>query len=239
VYEQDPSTDGIASDHGMQLNRIGRVHPQDEILFRTERYGTGTFGYDINLPEDGEYVLVMKFCEVYFRGPGQKVFDIYLNGKHLIVSDLDIFATVGFGVAHQEVIPFAVKNGVTSLEVGGDVSKIRSKKIRLDFMKGQHDNPKINAFYVIKGRPEQVPPLPEMTHFQEEEEDGDLYRDEEEEDLEAFERNYDQKKYRKSGPSTYDPWEQESTWAAFGPIIISLSIGAVFILVMWKLLRNW
>ncbi|CAG7666416.1 unnamed protein product [Allacma fusca] len=236
-YDKDPLTDGIASDHGMHLNQIGRAHPADEILYRTERYGTSTFGYDINLPEDGKYVLVMQFCEVYFREPGQKVFDVYLNGKHVIVADLDIFGTVGFAVAHQEIIPFEVKGGVSRLEVGEDVSKIRNKRIRLDFMKGQHDNPKINAFYVIKGSPDDVPPLPQMNYERNEGDDEEFYGDEEE-FPEAFERQNDQKKYRKSGPSSYDPWEQESIWSSYGPIIISVGVGAVFILVLIKALRS-
>lgn len=29
---------------------------------------------------DGEYALVLKFCEVYFNAPNAKVFDVVLNG---------------------------------------------------------------------------------------------------------------------------------------------------------------
>lgn len=36
-------------------------------------YHTSTFGYDIPVSQDGPYVLVLKFCEVYFDAPGQKV----------------------------------------------------------------------------------------------------------------------------------------------------------------------
>ncbi|GFV26037.1 malectin [Trichonephila clavipes] len=48
----------------------------------------------------GDYVLVLKFCEVYYSSPGMKVFVVTLNGVHTIVSDLDIFTKVGKGVAH-------------------------------------------------------------------------------------------------------------------------------------------
>lgn len=114
-YERDPlhGKIGIASDYGKRL-LIGRVPPNDQILYQTERYHTNTFGYDIPLNTDGDYVLVLKFCEVYFNAPDQKVFDIVLNGDHTIVSDLDIFDKVGKGVAHDEYIPFRIQKGLFS-----------------------------------------------------------------------------------------------------------------------------
>lgn len=50
-----------------------RVHPNDQILYQTERYHHSTFGYDIPVVEDGNYVMVLKFCEVYFNAPNMKV----------------------------------------------------------------------------------------------------------------------------------------------------------------------
>lgn len=72
-YEPDPSKIGTASDYGKHLLIINRVPEQDEILYKTERYHTSTFGYDIPLDGDGEYALVLKFCEVYFTQPNKKV----------------------------------------------------------------------------------------------------------------------------------------------------------------------
>lgn len=73
LYDADPLTVGTASDYGNNLLIIGRVPEQDEILYRTERYHTATFGYDLPLEGDGEYALVLKFCEVYFNEPNMKV----------------------------------------------------------------------------------------------------------------------------------------------------------------------
>lgn len=111
-YERDPlhGRIGVASDYGKRL-LIGRVPPNDHILYQTERYHTNTFGYDLPIHLDGDYVLVLKFSEVYFNEPDQKVFDVVLNGEHTIVSDLDIFDKVGRGVAHDEYIPFTISNG--------------------------------------------------------------------------------------------------------------------------------
>ena len=51
----------------------GRVPEDDQILYQTERYHTSTFGYDIPVSEDGWYLLVLKFSEVYFNAPNMKV----------------------------------------------------------------------------------------------------------------------------------------------------------------------
>ena len=51
----------------------GRVAEDDQILYQTERYHTSTFGYDIPVSEDGWYLLVLKFSEVYFNAPNMKV----------------------------------------------------------------------------------------------------------------------------------------------------------------------
>ena len=74
-YKKDDSDVGVASDFGKSLS-IARVPPEDMILYQTERYNNRDFSYDVQIPSDGEYVLVLKFAEVYFQGPNQKVWSI-------------------------------------------------------------------------------------------------------------------------------------------------------------------
>lgn len=111
-YEKDPlhGKIGTASDYGKRL-LISRIPANDSILYQTERYHTETFGYDLPMHKDGDYVLVLKFCEVYFNAPDQKVFDVTLNTEHTIVADLDIYGKVGRGVAYDEYIPFRIAKG--------------------------------------------------------------------------------------------------------------------------------
>lgn len=71
-YQSDRLKNGIPSDYGKTL-MIQRVVPPDQILYQTERYHYSTFGYEIPIKEDGDYVLVLKFCEVWFTSPNQKV----------------------------------------------------------------------------------------------------------------------------------------------------------------------
>ncbi len=72
-YRRDYLTVGTASDYGRMVD-IKRVPANDKLLYQTERYATETFGYTIPMPSgDGDYVLWLKFCEVWFNAPNQKV----------------------------------------------------------------------------------------------------------------------------------------------------------------------
>ena len=73
TYKRDPLMGkiGTASDYGKQLD-IQRAPLLDKPLYQTERYHHSTFGYDIPVLEDGDYVLILKFSEVYFDAPNMK-----------------------------------------------------------------------------------------------------------------------------------------------------------------------
>ena len=49
-----------------------------------------------------------------------QIFDIVLNKRHKVVSNLDIYAKVGKAIAHDEVTRFTIENG--QLLVGDQVS---------------------------------------------------------------------------------------------------------------------
>lgn len=73
AYMRDPlQRVGVASDFGRSL-LIQRVPPPDQILYQTERYHTQSFTYEVPISREGNYVLVLKFCEVWFTQPNQKV----------------------------------------------------------------------------------------------------------------------------------------------------------------------
>lgn len=71
-YQRDWLTVGHASPHGRSI-MIRRVAPHDQLLYQTERYHTSNFAYDVPIKSDGDYVLVLKFSEVWFTRPNQKV----------------------------------------------------------------------------------------------------------------------------------------------------------------------
>uniref|UniRef100_A0A3B3QQL4 Malectin n=1 Tax=Paramormyrops kingsleyae TaxID=1676925 RepID=A0A3B3QQL4_9TELE len=121
---------GKASDYGMRLP-ILRSTPEDQVLYQTERYSEDTFGYEVPIRDEGDYILVLKFAEVYFAQSQQKVFDIRLNG-HMVVKDLDIFDRVGHSTAHDEFVPFSIRRG--KLSVRDEVSTFNGK-LTVEFVK--------------------------------------------------------------------------------------------------------
>lgn len=56
-----------------------------------------------------------------------------LNGQHTITHDLDIYAKVGRGVAHDEIVPFQIRSG--KLKVNGETSEIVDGKLSVEFVK--------------------------------------------------------------------------------------------------------
>lgn len=153
--------------------KYNTIKPLFQVLYDTERYHTSNFGYDLPVETDGDYILQLKFCEVYFNEERKKVFDVVLNSEHTILTDLDIFATVGKGNAHDEYIKFSISDG--KLFWKDEESEVFDGKIRLDFMKQNNfDNPKCNAFILYKGEDlENIPKLKDLSEIDEElEEEG-------------------------------------------------------------------
>ncbi|KAA0201880.1 hypothetical protein HAZT_HAZT006338 [Hyalella azteca] len=225
-YSRDPLADkdvGTASDFGKNLI-IARVPPADQILYQTERYHHSTFGYDLPLRGDGNYVLVLKFAEVYFNAPDQKVFNVHLNGV-AVISELDIFAQVGRGVAHQELIAFTISDSrYITLRDGTKTPLATHSSVRLDFMKGPRDNPKINAIYLLRGTPQDVPSLPPFPL----EEESELLPEEEAQPP----MSGSTARKVSSGPRTPDPYSSDESTGTFLPLVaaVGAAIPIVFCL---------
>ncbi|CAI2348558.1 unnamed protein product [Caenorhabditis sp. 36 PRJEB53466] len=170
-YSADTSTDGVASDHGMQFS-FSNADPDDLEIYTTERWSKESFEYSVPAG-DGEYVIILKFSEVYFQRSGQKIFHVRIN-YHLAINDLDIFeASGGRGFAYDAYIPVVVKGN--TIYVQGR-PRDYDGNILIEFSKGSSDNPKVNGFAVVRGKIEDMPEPPkkfiqvETTH-----EDFDIY----------------------------------------------------------------
>ncbi|KAG8183605.1 hypothetical protein JTE90_025156 [Oedothorax gibbosus] len=215
-YRRDPlhGRIGTASDYGKQLI-ISRVSRSDQVLYQTERYHHATFGYEIPVNRDGDYVLVLKFCEVYFQSPGMKVFDVTLNAVHSVVSDLDIFAKVGKGVAHDEYVPFTVQGN--KLIVNDEESE-HDGKIRVEFIKGYRDNPKVNAIFVVRGTLADVPELQSL--LAEEKEEDELEEEPELTSTDTPKRDSPPVRHP-SGPRSPNPYETEDSGTML-PVFIAI-----------------
>ena len=84
LYHADPlEHEGISSDYGLGFE-IRRISEMDQLLYQSERYSTSNFIYNIPITEDGTYVLVLKFSEVFFDEPNRKV--IYIQSGSFIMN---------------------------------------------------------------------------------------------------------------------------------------------------------
>ncbi|XP_060927117.1 malectin [Limanda limanda] len=222
-FKKDPLEGklGKASDYGVRLP-ILRSSQEDQILYQTERYNEDTFGYDVPIRDEGDYILVLKYAEVYFAQSQQKVFDVRLNG-HVVVKDLDIFDRVGHSTAHDEIVPFSIRRG--KLSVQGEVSTFNGK-LTVEFVKGYYDNPKVCALYVMKGTLEDVPKLQPHPGLEERKPDDD---DDDDEDSEGGEEGGKKKlpagaKNRvQSGPRTPNPYAADNSSLMF-PILVAFGV---------------
>jgi len=224
-YQADKLSVGTGSDYGKSL-LIGRAAPSDQILYQTERYHVADFGYSIPVKDEGEFVLVLKFSEVYFRGSKLKVFDVRLNHRLVVLKDLDIYDRVGYGVAHDEYIPFTIKKG--QLKVGQS-SIAFSGSLYVEFVKTYYDNPKINALVIFKGKVEDVPRLAPLE--QEPEEQHEPTEEETEEEMMQKEK----KNRKTSGPKVVDPYDLEDSTSYFYPIAIAVGLFLPTVLCLCKL----
>ncbi|XP_072288970.1 malectin [Eucyclogobius newberryi] len=221
-FKKDPLEGkvGKASDYGLRLP-ILRSSPEDQVLYQTERYNEDTFGYDVPIRDEGDYILVLKFAEVYFAQSQQKVFDVRIN-THTVVKDLDIFDRVGHSTAHDEIVPLSIRRG--KLSVKGEVSTFNGK-LTVEFVKGYYDNPKVCALYVMKGTLDDVPKLQPHPGLDKPEEG----EEEEEEETEGGEEGGKKKvpagaKARvQSGPRTPNPYAADNSSLMF-PILVAFGV---------------
>ena len=85
-------------------------------LYQTERWSSEDLHYDLPISSPGKYVLVLKFSEVYFNSPTEKIFDVAL-GKDTIIKNIDIYSKVGKAAAYDEFVEFELKNNKIYIRV--------------------------------------------------------------------------------------------------------------------------
>jgi Malectin domain/Fibronectin type III domain len=83
----------------------------DDALYQSERYGN--FSYTIPVA-NGDYVVTLKFAEIYWTRVGQRVFNVFI-GQEPVLRNFDIVARVGPSTAYDVSVPAHVSNGVLTL----------------------------------------------------------------------------------------------------------------------------
>ena len=81
-------------------------------LYQTERFGpdpANPMNYTFNVP-NGNYIVNLKFAEIYATGAGQRVFDVSINGQP-VLTNFDIMALVPRLTAIDKPFPVSVTGG--------------------------------------------------------------------------------------------------------------------------------
>ncbi|ETN69163.1 hypothetical protein NECAME_15484 [Necator americanus] len=158
------------------------------------------------------------FSEVYFSGPGEKVFHVHVNDIP-VKRSLDIFREAGAtGAAYNLYIDVSIsKKELTIGDLIGDMDG--ELQIRLIPV---IDNPKINAIAILTGTSESLPPPPPQLQTQQDNsrrrsrkkviEDDDEEEEEERDSVTENERQGWQEPKREiaSGPRTRNPFEDKN-----------------------------
>jgi hypothetical protein len=107
-------------------------NPAPQYVYQTNRYGT--FNYDIpGLTPGSTYIVDLHFAETYWPSPGQRQFNVALNGKPVLTN----FDIVGVTGAMRRAI---VESFLTTADSNG--------YIHLAFTPGNADNPQINGIEI-------------------------------------------------------------------------------------------
>jgi hypothetical protein len=59
---------------------------------------------------NGDYLVTLKFAEIYWTQPGQRVFNVLMEGVK-VISNLDLVAKVGPNKAYDVTLPVRVTDG--------------------------------------------------------------------------------------------------------------------------------
>jgi hypothetical protein len=89
----------------------------DPALYQTERYSEGVpLEYKFAVP-NGSYNVTLKFAEIYFTSPGQRVFNIVINGA-TVLPNLDIYAAAGgSNIANDQTFVASVSSNVLDIQL--------------------------------------------------------------------------------------------------------------------------
>ena len=155
VYQADRGySDGKSSLDGYQRKKW--IVPNTEV-YQSERWHDDDFSYKVPIDtvKDHQLTLVLKFSEIYFDYPGQKVFDVKI-GDQYVARDLDpILKAKGKYMPYDLFVDVVIRQGkvyIDNKESKGALTNEKGDKyLTVNFIKARADNPKVNAILVVNG----------------------------------------------------------------------------------------
>jgi len=94
----------------------------DPALYQTERWGSsGVFSYTFPVT-NGKYNVTLRFVENYFSSPGQRIFNVVINGNQ-VLTNFDIYAAAGAKYkAVDKTFPVTVSGGSINIQFVNDAA---------------------------------------------------------------------------------------------------------------------
>jgi len=102
-------------------------------LYQSERYDMSA--YNIPVPASGIYTLHLRFAEIYFTSPGQRIFKVTAQGT-TVVPNLDLVKAIGPDTAYNVTVPVRVTGGVLHLRFSASVNYAKISAIEVDATSG-------------------------------------------------------------------------------------------------------
>jgi sugar lactone lactonase YvrE len=98
----DPQGNVWAAETGFSAsNTYSTIHavrvPFASLIYQTARWSNGPFQYGASV-RDGMYSVTLKFAEIYYTQPGQRVFNVSINGQVVLANFDPLVAAGGPGV---------------------------------------------------------------------------------------------------------------------------------------------
>src|SRR5439155_14254161 len=100
----------------------------DPTLYQTERYAP-TLTYNIPVVND-TYTVTLYFAEIYFNAPGQRVFNVSIEGQ-TVLQNFDIWAVAGQFAAVQRTFVVTVTDGVLNIVGTASVNNAKFSAIQV------------------------------------------------------------------------------------------------------------
>jgi hypothetical protein len=125
-------TGGTVTSTGSAINTSLVPNPAPQAVYQTNRYGPMTYLIP-GLTPGGTYIVDLDFAETYWTAPGERLFNVSINGKQ-VLNSYDIFASAGSENTATEQSFFTTADNTGA--------------ITITLVTGAADNPQINGIQI-------------------------------------------------------------------------------------------
>lgn len=132
------------------------LYTREQHIYYTERHADDVIAYALPLKKPGLYTLILKFMEMHFTEPGQRMFDIQI-GKKFVALNIDII--------NETQSRYAALEKYYEIELTEEYEfffedelceeAYEEGKFELRIVRGKADLPKIDAIVVVRGGSEE------------------------------------------------------------------------------------